>query len=432
MSTHRLIISADSTDPSDLSADDFLWRPRTVGLSTFQTSLSPDLREMGLVPDLHVDFVRIAAMTFFCDRTVRRPRMLLREMDLTVPVSDPERWTTESPRLAALLGLLTGDDWSFSFEQAEPIELVARPEQQRNGDIVLLYSGGADSQAGTLHALASGRVPILASHFDWGQIHSQQHAAKTALYAATGADDLSHETWHFARVGDAQKGSGETLGDEASRRSRSMLFFAFGLALAAPRELPMWVAENGFTSINPPMSPERRASNATRTTHPSLLQGLAEMLGDLGMHKTIVNPFGDITKGEAFSLAAGDLNPATVSSALSATNSCAKPNQNQKGFAPDTHCGICMGCLVRRGAFVASGIADGTTYLERALGTIERDTWLAQGQRRSHRASVEYRVAAGFEEDDIYDLALPDDYDLDAALDLAQRGLLEVAAIKIP
>lgn len=432
MSTHRLIISADSIDPAVLSAHDFLWRPRAVGLSTFQTSLSPDLREIGFVPDLHVDFVRVAAMAFFCDRTVRRPRMLLRELDVIVPVSDPDRWNAESPRLAALLGLLTGDDWSFSFEQAEPIELVARPEQQREGDIVLLYSGGADSQAGALHALASGHVPILASHFDWGQIHSQQERAKAALYTAALADGFSHETWHFARVGNAQKGSGETLGDEVSRRSRSILFFALGLALAAPRKLPLWVAENGFTSINPPMSPERRASNATRTTHPSLLQGLAEMLGDLGIHNIIVNPFGDFTKGEAFSLAAGAIDPATVSSVLSATNSCAKPHQNMKGFPPDTHCGICMGCLVRRGAFVGAGIADQTTYLERALGTAERAAWLAQGQRRSHRASVEYREAAGFDEDDIYDLALPDDYDLDAALDLAQRGLVEVAAIKIP
>lgn len=431
MTSHRLILSSDPADPSDLSSADLLWRPRSVGLSTFHTSLSPDLVELGGVPALHVDFVRIAALTFFCDRTVPRPRMLRRELELTVPVSDPDRWGAEAGRLAALLELLTGDGWSFQFEDGGVDELVPRLEEKRVGNIVLLYSGGADSQAGALHALNSGNVPILASHYDWGQIHSQQEHAKKALFAATGAADLVHESWNIGRSGAKQKGSGEPLGNEPSRRSRSMLFLAFGLALASKDSLPLWVAENGFTSINPPMSPERRASNATRTTHPSLLLGLSEMLGDLGMHNQIVNPFRDCTKGQAFALAKGQLSAGSLSAALSATNSCAKPHQNRPGFPPDTHCGICMGCLVRRGAFIAADVQDDTVYLERALETAQREAWLSQGGRRSHRASVEYRVEAGFDEDDILDLALPDDYDLDGALDLARRGLDEVAAINI-
>ena len=49
--------------------------------------------------------------------------------------------------------------------------------------------------------------------------------------------------------------------DEPTRRSRSILFIALGLAAASARGgVPLLIGENGFTSLNPPLASERAGS----------------------------------------------------------------------------------------------------------------------------------------------------------------------------
>lgn len=426
MSTHRLLLQVSPARLPTLSADDFLWASDGPG-SSVDTTLGPRLEGLGPAPPLAVDFVRLAALVFFCDRTVARPRAFRRRFDLEIAVSQPNVWEGQGDRLAAILGLLTGDEWSFSWVKRREPRL--RPAAATAaGDLSILFSGGADSACGAVIASRGGHHPVLVSHTDWSSITGQQNRTLLAFEAALG-ERPPNVRWRFARRSE-QVGSGATFGNETSRRSRSMLFIALGVAVSATAGTELWIAENGFTSLNPPMGPESLGALSTRTTHPTFIAGLSEALQAVGLSVGLRNRFADQTKGEMFRAVSDAIGPAAARTLLSATHSCAKP-QRERGFAPDTACGICIGCLVRRGAFAAAGLQDDTEYLEQALPAARRAAWLTPARRWAYEA-LQDRLEVGFSEEDVLDLGLPDDADLDAALDLLQRGLAELRLVQIP
>lgn len=402
-----------------------LWRPLGEP-SSVKTSLGPRLEGLGQVPALHVDFVRLAALVFFCDRTVPRPRMRRRTLDLEVAVSDPDAWAPQSERLAALLSLLTGDAWSLSWARRREPRLGTSPSPPIV-DVCVLFSGGADSACGAVVAHGDGLDPLLVSHSDWRSISGQQNRTLAALEEMTGGRPKSVRWW-FARKS-AQIGSGAQFGNETSRRSRSLLFMALGAAAAAAAGTDLWIAENGFTSLNPPLGPESLGALSTRTTHPAFLAGLSESLADVGLTLALRNRFSHITKGELFSQVSALLGPSAAAKVLSATHSCGKP-QRLGGYAPDAQCGVCLGCLVRRGAFIAAGLRDDTKYLERVLPASDRKAWLTPKRRSTYQA-LQDRLDVGFEDADVLDIGLPDDADLDAALQLLRDGLSELEQVTI-
>ena len=208
-----------------------------------------------------------------------------------------------------------------------------------------------------------------------------------------------------------------------------MVFIALGLAVASMRDAQLWIPENGFTALNPALSGERRGANSTRTAHPGMLDELTDVLARMGLHVDVRNPFDQMTKGEVFAAVRAKLGDGPAEKLLNDTNSCAKPSRDA-GFSPDAHCGVCLGCLVRRAAFIAGGVTDRTLYKESAMSGNERSTWLSPARRETYEA-LQYRVRSGFDIDDILDLGLPDRWEPDEALAVAERGLAELAAVKI-
>jgi 7-cyano-7-deazaguanine synthase in queuosine biosynthesis len=423
---HRLLLQASSSRLATLSTDDLLWRPHGEP-SSVETTLGPRLEGLGAVPALHVDFVRLAALAFFCDRTVPRPRMLRRVIDTDVAVSDPSVWEPHSERLAALLGLLTGDQWSISWRRGREPRLGELTEPPA-GDLCVLFSGGADSTCGAAIAHSEGHQPVLVSHSDWRNISGQQNTALDALEKALGVTPTSVK-WRFARIG-TQVGSHTEFPNETSRRSRSLLFIALGAAVAATTGNDLWIAENAFTSLNPPLTAESLGALSTRTTHPAFVAGLVEVLHEIGLNVRVESRFAEMTKGQMFSVVAAALGDTRAGELLSATHSCGKPLQDLHR-EPDAPCGVCLGCLVRRGAFIAAGLRDDTDYIERALTGAARRKWLTP-KRRSVYQALQDRLDVGFEEDDVLDLGLPDDFDLDDGLRLLRDGLDELAQVHIP
>ena len=81
---------------------------------------------------------------------------------------------------------------------------------------------------------------------------------------------------------------------ESSTRGRSLAFYAFAV-LAASRvvgsPVPVFVPENGFICINPPLVPGRVASLSTRTTHPLFIAMLQELLDRLGVAVKLQLPY---------------------------------------------------------------------------------------------------------------------------------------------
>lgn len=298
MSEHRLLLRAGSRQLQNLSTDDFFWSPRGEA-SSMETSIGPRVEELGLVPALHVDFVRLAVLVFLVDRSVLRERgtgfRWDRELELIVPVSDPAAWSTAAGELAHHLHVLTGDWWTLQFEKERPRKKGKVAEVDAT-DIVCLFSGGADSLAGAIAAHAkTGSPPVFVSHWDFSALSKVQSDLVGRLAKLWGASPVHHRI-EVTRRGH-QVGSAKKFPNEKSRRSRSILFVALGLAAAAARGAELWVSENGFTSINPPLSPERRGSLTTRTTNPSFLDGLADTLRGIGLAVQIVTPFEHLTKG---------------------------------------------------------------------------------------------------------------------------------------
>jgi 7-cyano-7-deazaguanine synthase in queuosine biosynthesis len=412
-----------------LSASDFVWRPRGEE-SSIETSLSPRLEELGDVPALHVDFVRLAVLVFLADRSSPREQgtgvRWDRDLELTLPVSAPDLWSETAEELANLLHVLSGDQWQLSFEQERlprrrPV-VEAGPAQ-----VVCLFSGGADSLAGALEAQATtGTAPVLVSHWDANSTAAVQTRLVDELAGLWGATPDHHRLQVRRRA--HQVGSGLAFPDEKSRRTRSLLFLALGLAVAAVRDAELWMSENGFTGINPPLSPERRGSLTTRTTHPGFLDGLVNALQRMGLKADLRNPLAQLTKGEVLVEATQHVPAGRADAFFSMTHSCGKTPWF-RGFAQGAQCGLCFGCLVRRGSFVASGLNDATEYIEDALrGDARRPDFVTPTRRKTIEA-VRYRLRRGYSASDLLALGLPPRIAIDDAVALVNRGLDELRPV---
>lgn len=427
MSSHRLMLQAGTRQIASLSRLDFLWRPRSEQ-SSMHTTIGPRLEELGPIAQPYIDFVRLAGLVYLVDRTTPRNKGFERMLHLTVPVFDPDGWNSHADALAAQLRLLSSDAWALDFVQARNPRR-REVEQAHSADLVLLFSGGADSLSGALVAQADGRQPMLASHWDFSVIGGVQNQIAAELERFWGAP-ASRTQVRFGRR-TKQIGSGETFRQEGSSRSRSLLFLALGLAIASVNDSDLWMAENGFASLNVPLTGERRAALSTRTTHPGFLRALSATLEQIGLRVPLNNPFEALTKGEVFEQVAAAAGREETERLLSASHSCAKPDRGPD-FPAEAHCGACFGCLVRRAAFLSSGLDDQTTYIEQELrGSPERDARLGGGWRATYE-SVRARVVRGVTMTDILSLGLPADYDLDGALRVAQTGIAELDLVRIP
>ena len=180
-----------------------------------------------------------------------------------------------------------------------------------------------------------------------------------------------------------------------------------------------------------PLTGERRAALSTRTTHPGFLRELSDALRILGLHVKLSNPFEQLTKGEVYQRVIDVIGAAEASRLLSASHSCAKPDRGP-GFAAETHCGACFGCLVRRAGIL------GRTFRTRphiSKSSCAAKPGATRGLGRAWRTtyeSVRARAARGVKISDVLALGLPDDYDLDAALRVAQTGVVELDSLRLP
>jgi 7-cyano-7-deazaguanine synthase in queuosine biosynthesis len=429
MSTYRLRLHVWPWQLKWLTTSDFLWLPPGER-SSIDTTLSPRLEEFGDVPELHVDLVRLAVLVYLADRSAPRetgPGVRWdRDLELSIPVSAPAAWNDVSEELADLLHVLSGDRWRLGFEQARPARRGEVAEVDP-AQAVCLFSGGADSLAGALSAhAATAKAPVLVSHWDSNGTSSVQTALVGELAKLWGAEPDHHSVQLRRRS--HQVRTNDEFPDEKSRRTRSFLFLSLGLAVAAVRGAELWMSENGFTTINPPLSPERRGSLTTRTTNPAFLDGLVVTLRSIGLKADLRNPLEFLTKGEVLVDGAQRVPAGQADALFSMTHSCGKTPWF-KGFAQHAQCGLCFGCLVRRGSFVASGLRDSTEYIEEALrGTQRWNDFVTPGRRKTVEA-VRYRLDREFAVSDLLALGLPSRLQIPDALDLVNRGLAELRPV---
>ena len=332
-----------------------------------QTSLADVLATHGVTPTPAAhDLLRAAIGAYAGDTRISRHDTFdgwTRDLMLHIPVTEPAGWEQASPRLVRLLRFLTGDRWRVMVRPAPtgyrpfPAKEVARP-QTLSARTVCLFSGGLDSFVGAIDELAGGQQVVLVGHHAAGQgpTSVSQSSALTALRRG-----YSEAHSPFLQIG-LSLPTGPYGVSETTTRGRSILFLALGVAVASGlgTDARLIIPENGFISLNVPLTTPRLGSFSTRTTHPHLIALLRALLNDVGIRVALHLPYRFATKG---AMLLGCSDRPTLQRGLVATMSCAHPGAGRwvRGGSANRHCGYCVPCLIRRASIEAWG-PDPTPY----------------------------------------------------------------------
>ena len=317
------------------------------------------LKRKGFAPDAATwDFVQVCLAVCAADLACLRANSAdgwTRVIQLTIGLHEPLRWVGLEEHLTKMLKLLTGDYWTLHF--------VAGGEAPPNGtgvptnhDCVCLLSGGLDSLIGGINLVTEGRQPVFVSQL------AHDDSKKQVKYATRLAGVNSHWQWSHGISFTGQR--------EPSTRARSLAFYAFAV-LAASRlqgeQVQIFVPENGFICVNPPLVPGRVSSLSTRTTHPQFIELMQELLQTLGIGVSLELPYKFMTKGEMLQEC---LNQDLLKELASDTTSCGRFRTYNRH-----HCGRCVPCMIRKGAFFAWGPnRDDTPYVHRSLADADKSS----------------------------------------------------------
>lgn len=308
-----------------------------------------------------LDFLLIAASVYAMDKLIRRKDEAdawTRDISLTVPVSDPAVWNAAKADLVESLSFLSGDRWRVEFEQLET-QIYRPPVRRRrrrrqvpppSGDLVCLFSGGLDSLVGAIDLMEEreDETVLLVGHHD-GQMAGPL-SDQNALLGQLKPVYRGRVQPLLLRVGHTGRSRDINL------RCRSILFIALGIYAAAAMgaNVPLFIPENGTISLNVPLTPSRRGSCSTRTTHPHYLNTLGRVLEQVGLRNQILNPLEGKTKGEAV---AQCLNLPLIRSSALHSVSCAKRGHKIHFTHREARaCGRCMPCVYRRAALHTIGL----------------------------------------------------------------------------
>ena len=314
----------------------------------------------GRVPEFATSFLLMSATVYAIDRSVYREKYSVDgwsrefEVDFALPTVEP--FMANKEHIEGLLSYLTGDYWSCNFNTVVLNHMPRLAEVHYFDDVkqVNLFSGGMDSLIGAIDSMermTSGTV-FLASHYDetmGGPRIDQTRLLRQFVRSYNGRYKRFKTSVLIA----------PELSFDTTCRSRSLLFIAIALQVAAYKKVDIVVPENGSVSLNYPLSPSRRASCSTRTTHPVVIAKLKKLFENVGMPINIVNPYEFMTKGEMVQACA---NRTFLLDVLPVSNSCGKRARKQFFLENHsaTHCGHCMPCMYRKSALV--GYVDRSTY----------------------------------------------------------------------
>ncbi len=254
----RLRVPGEKGRPAPLAAQIHLEAPGAAGYP-----LHHDLEEMFAGPEppgaAARGFLLAALGVWAADKLLPRRAAAdawTRQIVLHLPFLKP--WGALFPDLSRVLNFLTGDDWTLKPRATgiDPDFLLkaAWPHPWRPQAVALL-SGGLDSLVGAIDLLEAGKRLVLVSHYDFGQLASIQQGLAAALKRHYGPDRVHHLG---VRVQVPES-------PELTLRSRSLLYLALGLATAAAFGAgPLfYLPENGWVSLNPPLTLNRLGSYST-------------------------------------------------------------------------------------------------------------------------------------------------------------------------
>lgn len=305
----------------------------------------------------------LSAIIYAIDRSVDRGAYSIdgwsRVFDVDISLPGHKVFQPLEKQINAMLSFLTGDYWDCHFVD----EAIIRYQNYKVSTCfdgisqVNLFSGGMDSLIGAIDYMTTnptGKL-FLASHYDsamCGPLSDQMRLERLFVEKFRGKYCLLPANKPAVRIE-------PTWSKELSCRSRSLMFLSIALIVASYARCGIVVPENGSVSLNFPLSPSRRASCSTRTTHPVFMKMYREIITALGLSVEVVNPYEKKTKGEMVKECS---DKAYLLNVISKSNSCGKRSKRQyyldDGLA--SHCGRCMPCMYRKAALI--GENDTTSY----------------------------------------------------------------------
>jgi hypothetical protein len=349
--------------PPNLAAGEvaftFFERAGRASVGTIAHGWRRELKNQGFAPSPNVwDFVQfcmaVCAADFTCERATSADGWT-RVIDLTVALHHPLMWIPLKEHVEEMLKVLTGDHWSVTF-----VAGGTSPPQgdgvATGHDCVCLLSGGLDSLIGGIDLVSDGHRPLFVSQL------AHEDSERQRRYANTLGGPDSHFQWSHGITVPKQR--------ETSTRARSLAFYAFAvLASTRVHAVParVFVPENGFICINPPLVPGRVSSLSTKTTHPLFIAMLQQLLTDLDVNVTLELPYRFKTKGQMLKECK---NQALLQRLAADTTSCGRFRTYNR-----RHCGRCVPCMIRKGSFLAwNPDLDSTTYVHESLADANKSS----------------------------------------------------------
>lgn len=293
------------------------------------------------------DALVVAAAVEFCDRIQRRQTQHWgRNIELRIPVHDPERWSAPevSAALKDALDFLTGDCWLLSFAARKAPAYVPHQfpfDLPSDARAVIPFSEGLDSRAvaGLMHReLGDGLIRV-------------RLGTKEFLPAIEPSGKKQPFTSVPYRV---KPKRGEFV--ESSARSRGFKFATIsGIAAYMVKAERIIVTESGQGSIGPVLVPVGQGYEDYRS-YPLFMDRMETFLHALFGHRVRFDfPRLWSTKGETL---AEFFKECADGASWKTTWSCWQQNRHASVGGRKRQCGICAACMLRRLSVHAAGLTE--------------------------------------------------------------------------
>ena len=277
-----------------------------------------------------INAISVGNSVFQLEQVIRKSRT----RKLVIPLYRPSGAAYDLTKLRLLLHDLIVftlvEDVEIDFDELHRAEQQSlwRPTTTEN---VCLFSGGVDSYAGLLlsrNALGSVEGAFCA-HADQARIIHIVAALERKFIRPSGTT--------------VTKISVPSIGASGYAQLRGFLYLLSAGALAHKLDAKnIIVTEVGPTMYQPQFSP---LDSITMTTHPFVVKTARDVLAlMLGRKIMVTTPFEDLTKAEVVAIC-------PAKRGLRYTHSCISQRFG-------THDGTCYGCVIRRLATTAAGVAD--------------------------------------------------------------------------
>lgn len=347
MSAHHKIVGSTTKHLHVLEQGQRLGRsksPNVVNAAierqiSFDAAILDTLDVKGCQP-LHYDFLVLCAAIEFADRRWKRPRGWSRNLHLTMPVIDLTTWQKPvvQEELTSVMRKLTGDDWQFTFVQAQNRSPIGERQGILNfpttKTFAIAYSDGLDSRA----------VSALSGTKDEG----------LCIRVANFRNRRKEGDSHFTQIPFKVKGY---RSNESSFRSRGFQFAAVTAIVAHLANLTkVIVPESGQGALGPVLLPLHNIYPDYRN-HPTFFRRMERFVQSVLNHKLrYEQPRLWSTKGQtlrAFLEIAGK-----AEDHLTSTRSCWQNRRIVNTEGEKKQCGLCAACLLRRLSLHAAGITE--------------------------------------------------------------------------